>query len=378
MIQIDPRTVIILTSVMSGLMSLVLYSLKRNYPASIKGLGEWSAGLLLMFFAALFFAARDKVSGFVSISLSNLLLWSGVYLTYVGSQRFFGVTPRVRPWLILIIGLELVEIWFTVIDPSYRVRLTLSTLMLTGMFGMHAWLVFKQGPTTFARMLTVGVLTGTSAIQFIRFASTFFFPVGASILDAAPHQLFYVTSYAFLVLLFSVSMVLMASERLRTELEHLAMHDSLTNALTRRHMNETCEKELERCRRHGRSMGLLMMDLDHFKSINDTHGHQAGDRVLINFVAMVNALLRRPDQLGRFGGEEFVALLPDTTLDEAVLVAERIRDACVLAEQALHFTVSIGVTTNQKDKDTMDTLLTRADAALYRAKANGRNRTETA
>jgi diguanylate cyclase (GGDEF)-like protein len=143
-------------------------------------------------------------------------------------------------------------------------------------------------------------------------------------------------------------------------------------------MNEACHQELERSRRHGRSMALLIMDLDHFKSINDSYGHQAGDRVLVNFVARVNALLRRPDQLGRFGGEEFVALLPDTSLDEALVVAERIRATCALTEHTPSCTVSIGITTNRLDNDSVDTLLTRADVALYRAKARGRNRVETA
>ena len=121
-----------------------------------------------------------------------------------------------------------------------------------------------------------------------------------------------------------------------------------------------------------------MMDLDHFKTVNDNYGHQAGDRVLVSFVAQVNALLRGPDQLGRFGGEEFMALLPDTSLDEAISVAERIRAACKLVGNEPSCTVSIGITTNRQDTDTLDTLLARADAAMYRAKANGRNRVETA
>jgi diguanylate cyclase (GGDEF)-like protein len=121
-----------------------------------------------------------------------------------------------------------------------------------------------------------------------------------------------------------------------------------------------------------------MMDLDHFKAINDSYGHQTGDRVLVNFVAKVKTMLRQPDQLGRFGGEEFMALLPETSLEEAVLVAERIRAACALADSGPSCTVSIGITTHQQDTDTVDTLLARADAALYRAKTNGRNRVETA
>jgi diguanylate cyclase (GGDEF)-like protein len=378
MIQIDPRTVVLLAGVQSGLMALVLYALKRSYPASIKGLGDWSAALLLVFFGTVLAMGQGTLHDLISISLTRFLIASGLYLTYVGTQRFFGVTPRVWPWMSVITGVTLLQMWFTFVQPSYHVRLVLANVLAGCLFAAHALLLFRQGASTFARALAMVVTASMSAIQWMRLVTSFFLPMGADVFETAPHHVIYVTSLAFCILLLSISLVLMATERLRTELEHLAMHDSLTNALTRRHMNEACEEELERCRRHGRSMALLVMDLDHFKAINDSYGHQAGDRVLVNFVVMVNALLRRPDQLGRFGGEEFVALLPDTTLDEAVLVAERIREACARGAQSPGVTVSIGVTTNQKDKDTIDTLLTRADAALYRAKDLGRNRVETA
>lgn len=380
MSAIDPRTVLLLTGSMGGLMSLVLYSLKRNYPASIEGLGDWSAALLLLFAGGLLVAGRGKLPNLVSISVSSFLLWSGLYLAYVGSQRFFGAKPRIALWMALITGLALVQLWFSLVEPSYHMRLVLTTVVTACLSGVHAWLVFRQGSITFSRGLAVGVLVFLFGAQVMRLVTSFSapFPLNAEFFDTSALQLTYITSFAFSVLLFSISAVLMATDRLRIELEHLANHDSLTNALTRRHMDDACRSELERCRRHGRSMALLIMDLDHFKEVNDTYGHQAGDQALINFVARVNALLRGPDQLGRFGGEEFVALLPDTSLDEAISVAERIRDACTLAGQAPACTVSIGVTTNRKDNDSVDTLLARADAALYRAKAAGRNRVETA
>lgn len=171
-------------------------------------------------------------------------------------------------------------------------------------------------------------------------------------------------------------MVLLAAERLHTEVAYLASHDSLTNALTRRHMNEVCARELVRSQRNGQSMALLIMDLDHFKAVNDTYGHQRGDQVLVDFVSKVNGLLRRPDQLARFGGEEFVALLPETSLQEALLVAERIREACAQPGTDPRCTVSVGVTTNLTANDSVDSLMARADAAMYRAKAKGRNRVE--
>ncbi len=373
---IDPRTVILLGGVMSGLMSLVLYSLKRSYPASIKGLGHWSAALLLVFLGGLLVAGLGTLPDSIVIALSRLLVVSGLYLAYVGSQHFFGVTPRVAPWLSLIAAMTLVQLWFTVVQPSYHVRLVLANLLAANLFTVHAYLVLKQGSATLARVLTTGVLLVMAVIQVMRLVTSFIWPMGDNILDTSPLQLVYVTSFVFCILLLSIGLVLMATENLRAELEHLATHDSLTNALTRRHLNQALRRELARCRRHRRSMALLVMDLDHFKSINDTLGHQAGDQVLVDFVARVNALLRRPDLLARFGGEEFLALLPDTSPAEALLVAERIREACAQAGPGAPYTVSIGVTTNLNDNDTVDTLIARADAAMYRAKANGRNRVE--
>lgn len=377
---IDPRTVILLTGVMSGLMSLVLYVLKRTYPASIRGLGQWSAALLVLFVGGLMVAARGQLPDLVSISVSSLLLWCGLYLAYVGTQHFFGITPRVWPWMTLIIGLTLVQAWFTVVDPYYYMRMVLTTVVTAFLSGMHAYAIFRQRSITFARALAISVLLFLCAIQLMRLVTAHgvSFPDNAEFFDASTAQVIYITSFSFTVLLFSISLVLMATDRLRTELEHLATHDSLTNALTRRHMNEFCEQELERCRRHGRSVAVLLMDLDHFKVVNDTYGHHTGDRALVNFVTKVNAALRRPDQLGRFGGEEFVAILPETSLEEAVSVAERIREFCAEADPEPYCTVSIGVTTNQKDSDTLETLMKRADAAMYRAKANGRNRIEAA
>ena len=377
---IDPRTVILLTGVMSGLMSLVLYVLKRTYPPSIKGLGQWSAALLLLFVGGLMVAARGQLPDLISISGSSLLLWCGLYLAYVGTQRFFGIQAHVWPWMALIVGILPVHAWFTVVEPNYHMRMVVSTGLTALLSAVHAYAIWKQRAFTFARALAIGVLLFLCAIQLMRLltANANPLPDNAEFFDASTAQVIYITSFSFTVLLFSISLVLMATDRLRTELEHLATHDSLTNALTRRHMNEFCEQELERCRRHGRSVAVLLMDLDHFKVVNDTYGHHTGDRALVNFVTKVNAALRRPDQLGRFGGEEFVAILPETSLEEAVSVAERIREFCAEADPEPYCTVSIGVTTNQKDSDTLETLMKRADAAMYRAKANGRNRIEAA
>jgi diguanylate cyclase (GGDEF)-like protein len=375
---IDPRTVIVLTGVMSGLMGVVLYALMRAYPVSIKGLGTWAVAFMMLFLAGVLTIGRGTLPDVLSLSVANYLVGASLYGIYLGSQRFFGIRPRVWPWIALITSTWALQVWFTFGEPMYQIRLITSTLVAACLFTVHARLIFKQGALTFAKGLAFWILIIMAVLQLLRFAAALVWPVGEDVMDTSAHHMIYVTSFAFTNLLFSISLVLMATDQLRSRLEHMATHDSLTNALTRRQINDVCTAELERCKRNGRCMALLMMDLDHFKAVNDTFGHPAGDVVLTTFVDKVNALLRRPDRLGRFGGEEFLVVLPETTLDEAVSVANRIREMCPVVDAGPSCTVSIGVTTNSQNQDTAETLLVRADAALYRAKHKGRNRVETA
>ncbi len=377
MTLIDPRTAVLMGGLMSGLMAVVLYALKRSYPPAIKGLGEWSLALVLVFVGGMLGGARDALPEPVSIALARTLMAFGVYGSYLGTQRFFGVASHIRPWVGLLVIYGLLQLWFTVVSPNFGVRLGAANALVGTLFLLHATLIIRQGVNSLGRWLAAMVMLLMAFLQFMRLAAFFIWPMGNHLFDTSPHHLVYVSSFAFCILLFSISTILMATDRLRVELEHLANHDSLTNAYTRRHMDDACRTELERCHRHGRKLCLMMIDMDHFKAVNDQHGHQAGDRVLIDFASNVNGLLRRSDQLGRFGGEEFVLLLPETTMDEALAVAERIRGLCAQSSTSPSCTVSIGVTTSYKDTETVDTLLARADAALYRAKANGRNRVES-
>ena len=370
---IDPRTIVLLTGIMGGLMAVVLYFLQRNYPPSVKGLREWSGATALLFFGGLAAAGRGKAPDLVSITGANFLIFCGVYFQFVGSQLFFGLQSKIAPGLLAIIALTLASAWFTVVDPSYRPRLMISLLIMTSLFSIHAHLIYHHGTASFAHRFAFCVLLAAIASQVLRFATSWLYPLGTGILDTTPHNLAYVIAYPFVMLLFSIALVLLATDRVRAEFEHLATHDSLTNALTRRHLTEVCQQEIERCNRHGRVMSVLLIDVDHFKSINDSQGHQAGDRVLVQFVAAVHTLLRRADVIGRLGGEEFVVLLPETSIEVARVVAERIRAKVGELTHPAPFTVSIGVTTNRASGDTVEALMARADAAMYQAKSKGRN-----
>jgi len=164
------------------------------------------------------------------------------------------------------------------------------------------------------------------------------------------------------------------------ELRMLATTDPLTGVNNRRKFLETSERELARCARYNHPLCLLMLDADHFKLVNDTHGHDVGDKVLKLLSDICVRELRDVDVFGRFGGEEFVAALPETSMETALEVAERLRDCLASTEVTisdgapLKFTVSIGAAERTKDDKSVHDLLNRADGALYQAKESGRNK----
>ena len=164
------------------------------------------------------------------------------------------------------------------------------------------------------------------------------------------------------------------------QLEHLAKTDALTGLPNRRSFMDIAERELSRARRHADPLAIMMLDLDHFKAINDTHGHRVGDSVIQAFGALCQQALRTFDTVGRVGGEEFAILLPDASLEHALAVAERLRQSVERARipqergLPLQFTVSIGVAAASDSTPNIDTLLHQADTELYEAKRAGRNR----
>ncbi len=167
-------------------------------------------------------------------------------------------------------------------------------------------------------------------------------------------------------------------KRLEAELRRMAVTDQLTGLFNRHYFFIEGGKAIERARRYGRPLAVLMMDLDHFKAVNDTHGHEAGDATLRVFADRCHEVLREADTMARFGGEEFVVLLPETNLAGAAVLAERLR-AAVAAEPVRYekvdvpITVSVGATAVATEAERLDDAVARADRALMRAKRAGRN-----
>ncbi len=163
-----------------------------------------------------------------------------------------------------------------------------------------------------------------------------------------------------------------------TELTRMAMTDPLTGIFNRRHFINATINELQRFQRHNHPVGMVILDIDNFKNINDQHGHDIGDRVLVQTATTCQTLLRVNDVFGRIGGEEFTVLLPETSLEEAGEIAERLRalleeTPLELDSGQLNYTASFGVSKLRSSDTTSEQSLKRADLALYKAKQNGRN-----
>jgi len=171
----------------------------------------------------------------------------------------------------------------------------------------------------------------------------------------------------------------------RAELERLSVTDALTGLANRRLLMAELARELRRSERHSTSLAVLMLDVDHFKRFNDTYGHPAGDVVLNRVATTLRKCVRDVDTVSRYGGEEFLVMLPETPAREAAQVAERIR-AGTQADRfspdgggaLLNITVSVGYAVYPENGKTVETLIEAADQALYKSKASGRNRVSSA
>lgn len=162
------------------------------------------------------------------------------------------------------------------------------------------------------------------------------------------------------------------------KLIRMAKIDSLTGAYNRRYLDRRLTEEINRSQRHGNTLSLMLIDVDHFKSVNDTRGHLCGDYALRHLVKLLHDTIRTTDILGRYGGEEFVAVLPETTLEQAAILGQRCRELVAASsfdctESSFTLTISIGIT-ELSPSESLEGLIQRADEALYLAKHRGRNR----
>lgn len=337
--------------------------------------------------ASAFVAAAGAAAALIRLFVeSNLpLLFGGtatllaVCLAAMGIQRFYG---RPTSWrnTALIVGLSMAgTMFFLVAYDSMPLR------MLSYMTGqsLPLLLALRLLLSPEARVNPGARLAGTVAILFIavNLVRTAGNAVGGdfSIAHGGELNSLLVLALLFLSMAFNFGFLLMVMDRLRNEVADLALLDDLTGVANRRHLLQRLSEECARSERGGEPFSLLVIDLDAFKSINDTHGHAAGDACLQHFTLMAQTRLRPGDMLARTGGDEFCIVLPSSSLREGGTIARRLLEVCRQDAEAcvgddIPISVSVGVA--QWDRSVglfPDRLMANADHALYAAKNSGKN-----
>ncbi len=379
---LDPRTFLLVANLLGLLCALVLWVQARSFPDDIHGLRDWALAVVLIGSASGLASLRGILHDGFAIVLANGLLLLGQWLLIVGLLRYQGRTPVWRPTLDVIGAILVLIAWLTFGSHSYQGRTFIMALAHIGVFSYGALLAWRAEPRGFgSRFLTAAFLLG-AAVAIWRLA-TLQAGGGGTDADFDRHliQQIYLGMFSLGVLVLAIGFILLVNERLRVELEFMATRDPMTGALNRRAFFARASVEWARTIRSHRPLAVITSDIDFFKKVNDTHGHHVGDLVIKDFARRAAGMLRLADIFARFGGEEFVILLPDTGLAEARQVAERIRREIETPRDRKlpRYTVSLGVAIAQGEAGQaadMEALIAAADAALYRAKQGGRNRVE--
>lgn len=356
-------------------MAVMLGTLRRSLPKGSPGMGHWTLGLVVLVLAGALLAARGVLPDALSVLAGNTALLAGTLWLLVGVRVFYGAPLYLTPWLGLI-AVTAVALYVTAfIQPLPGARTAIVCAVWAALLMHMARTIWQHDRRRFGARFTIAVLTAHSVLVALRAASALVSQVNTDLLNPTPIQTIYLLANALMTLALPFGLVLISLERLRGEIEFRATHDALTGVLSRAPIIDLVDAEMQRSRRFGRPMCVCMIDIDHFKSVNDTHGHLVGDRVLIEFAQRASSVLRIYDRIGRYGGEEFLLLLPEADAEVAHAVVERIRAAVAIENAPLpRVTASAGLTEIRPTDAAVDTLLGRADAALYSAKGGGRNR----
>ena len=382
--NLDVNTLFLVTIYVEAILGLLLlFAWAQN--TAITAVAWWGFAHLLRAASVTLFGLYGSVSDFISIDLANAILFMSFAVTWTGARLF----DHRRPQPVLLFAgaaFWLVACRIPGFGDSFDVRVLVSSGIITAYTWATAFEFWRgRSEPLVSRWPAIFMLLAHGALYLLRT------PFGA-MLPWLPttNQVFasvWLTVISFEALLFTIAIafILLAMAKERTEHRHktAALIDRLTGISNRRAFLQVGEAQLKRQAADPRPTAVMLLDLDNFKSINDRFGHAVGDGVLEIFADVSSGCLRRIDLFGRLGGEEFAALLRDTTRERALAVAEQIRTSFAEATQEVDgrpvaATVSIGIVISHDAVLDLSALLAQADHALYRAKDSGRNRVEVA
>lgn len=371
-----------LSIILLGLMYGILY-VEKAINKNIPGLNYWSNSFLFGFIFSCYLVFQPLLPELFSILVFQSCSFFLSFFTLIGSRAYIGKKKlsiaKISTLYFFVLSFS---IFFTLIIPNQPIRFIFSSIISGTFFLLSAKTIASGGIDKFPKRYLFSfacLFHGLFLLLRPVFVNLDFIGKFSFSNIVSVSQLLIFESIVALVLL-SLGILSLTNEYILNQVNKLAELDSLTNVFNRRSFMLIFNKLFSQNQRTKSSLSLLAIDLDYFKKINDTWGHSTGDKALCHFVDVAQNCLRESDVLGRLGGEEFAILLPNTNLENAELVANRLikslNDTPFVHENNLiNLTASIGLT-NCSIYEPLDIALKRADNAMYLAKNNGRNRVE--
>ncbi|MHB1056786.1 MAG: GGDEF domain-containing protein [Rhodanobacter sp.] len=381
--SIDMATMALMGAVQALLMAIVLWTATGSYAGVARASLRLRAGALaLEAIGWVLLGLRGQVGDWLSILVANAVMLTSYAITVRALRLLLGAPSRQRLVATASAAGWLAIVWFAWVTPDFQLRvLCASLVILLDLALLIAPLRggLRRGGSAAKRMLLATLAVAVAMVLWHGAEPLLSSRPATGLLAPTPINVIYMMFSAMQPLFTSIGFLLLYNETMQAELKSLARIDPLTGVNNRRALVETTERALEAAAAGGRPLGVLMLDADHFKAVNDRFGHSGGDKVLLSLVGHIQRVLGRGDVLGRVGGEEFVVLSPDNGMCQTLALGERIRAAIKgmrleFDGHVVEMTVSVGVTAAVPGEDDVAALLQRADAALYAAKRAGRDR----
>jgi len=379
--SLDVRTVIIITLSIAAFSAVGLFAFGRTQQR-FKGFGCLSAGSAMFAVGGGLLGLRDVWPDLITIVVANAVVVLGTVLIYEGTRRFLKGSLRPRAISIASVCASVAFCtYFTYFSPSVNGRIVVFAAISMTITFLAGWEILRhcRYRCNLAESATVLTFFLYSLFQLFRMAVSFREEAISSFMKAGPVHAIALAIVS--VFLFGVmfGFVWMVSCRLIDELTELATYDALTNVLNRRGVEFLASRLFAERAREETELTTVLMDVDHFKDVNDCFGHGHGDQVLAGISRLIESTSRASDIVGRIGGDEFVILLPKTDVEHAMVFAERLRSVVagaefVVGEDRVRVTASFGISGHFPPDASLDRIMQPADKALYQSKQDGRNR----
>jgi diguanylate cyclase (GGDEF)-like protein len=378
---LDGRTMLFYSAISMPIFSCIFWRMKRSLAVKGMGFGHFAVGNAMLTLGAILLGLRGIIDFEVSFIGGNGLILAAA-AQYVLAVRHFDELPSWRyeseAAIALAFGTALVA--RSIEDQAIRVAIVTGWMSIACVLG--ALSLFKNSKKlTKSRAFTIGCFFALAAITAFRAIENLMAHAGeVQLFTATPGAIALYLVGSILCLCLSMGMVAMGTERVQERLIFLSTHDAQTGARSRASFFDLASLEMHRTQRNNYTTAVLMADLDNLKRLNEADGHATGDRALMLFAESIQAILRKEDTLGRYGGGKFLIMLPNTAREDALLVAERIRkvsETIVIKKTApagkRQITVSIGVANTHDFGADIEKLILGVDKAMYAAKKAGKN-----